>query len=181
MGKRLFMTISSLTLGRCNMMNTVMKNENGFALIAGLMLLIVLTVIGAFATRSSVIELQIAGNERLATQEFLLADGVWQLGGVWLEKKRFAPDSANPNKSGDDRKFVRNYGGDKDMLNEEFDGNNDGLSQGLPYYYRLKRLKDERVEGYEDNYKDFYYRVDSNANKRVDISTRITKIYKVGY
>ena len=176
------MTISSLNLDRCGMKKKIMHNEDGFVLIAGLMLLVVLTIIGAFATRSSVIELQIAGNERQATQEFMLADGVWQLGGVWLEKKSTAPASANPDMSGDDRKLVRNYGGIEGVLNEDFSGNNDGTSQGLPYYYRLKRLDNtRRVPGYEEMYKEFYFKAESNANKRIDISTRIAKIYRVGY
>ncbi len=44
--------------------DTVLKNENGIALITALMLLVLLTLLGMAATTTSVLEIQIADNDR---------------------------------------------------------------------------------------------------------------------
>ena len=51
------------------------NNEQGFVLIASLMMLMVLMVIGIDATNTTTIELQISGNDKLAKQVFYQAEG----------------------------------------------------------------------------------------------------------
>ena len=52
------------------------NNEQGFVLVAALMMLMVLLIIGIAATNTTTIELQISGNDKLAKQTFYLAEGV---------------------------------------------------------------------------------------------------------
>ena len=60
-------------------MNTL-KNEEGFVLVAALMILTILVIVGITATNTSNLEMQIAGNERFAKQAFYEADGGTEAG-----------------------------------------------------------------------------------------------------
>ncbi len=53
---------------------TLLKNEDGIALITALMLLVLLTLLGMAATTTSVLEIQIAGNDRDYKQNFYRAE-----------------------------------------------------------------------------------------------------------
>jgi len=53
----------------------IFKNEDGFALIATMLFLVVLTIVGIAATNTTSIEVSIAGNERIYNQNFYLAEG----------------------------------------------------------------------------------------------------------
>lgn len=54
---------------------TVLGNEDGMLLITSLLVLVLLTIIGVSMTSDSVIELNIAGNDRLHKETFYEADG----------------------------------------------------------------------------------------------------------
>ncbi|NOX33909.1 MAG: hypothetical protein GXP56_09260 [Deltaproteobacteria bacterium] len=54
---------------------TMLKNEEGFVLIASMLFLVVLTIIGIAATNTTTIETNIAGNEKIYKQNFYLAEG----------------------------------------------------------------------------------------------------------
>ena len=47
-----------------------LDNQDGFVLIASMMFLLVLTLIGMFASSTTTLELKIAGNDRFATEDF---------------------------------------------------------------------------------------------------------------
>lgn len=61
-------------------------NEDGFVLIVAMMIMVVLSFIGIFATSTSMIELQIAGNDRLAKNAFYRSDGGVQAGIEMIEQ-----------------------------------------------------------------------------------------------
>ena len=63
------------------------NNEQGFVLIASLMMLMVLMVIGVVATNTTTIELQISGNDKLAKQTFYQAESVVGEAVTSLEKE----------------------------------------------------------------------------------------------
>lgn len=54
---------------------TTINNEEGFVLVTGLMILLILTLLGLSATTNTTIELQIAGNDRLHKQTLYQAEG----------------------------------------------------------------------------------------------------------
>ena len=54
---------------------TTINNEEGFVLVTGLMILLILTLLGLAATTNTNIELQIAGNDRLHKQTLYQAEG----------------------------------------------------------------------------------------------------------
>jgi Tfp pilus assembly protein PilX len=54
--------------------NVKINNENGFVLVASLLILLLLVVIGTSAVTNSTIEIQIAGNERTHKQAFYAAE-----------------------------------------------------------------------------------------------------------
>jgi Tfp pilus assembly protein PilX len=80
-----------------------MKNENGFVLIGALVILLVLVMIGISATSSSILEMQIAGADRIHTETFYQADS-----GVYLAARLLEENIA-----------VREFGGFSKL-----DGNN---------------------------------------------------------
>ena len=57
-------------------LTNTLNNEQGFVLVASLMMLMILLVIGIAATNTTTIELQISGNDKLAKQTFYQAEGV---------------------------------------------------------------------------------------------------------
>ena len=59
---------------------TPLKNEEGFVLVAALMILVILVVVGITATNTSFLEMQIAANDRLYKQSFFQADGGTDVG-----------------------------------------------------------------------------------------------------
>lgn len=63
-----------------------LHNEQGFVLVTGLLMLVVLTFIGLAATSNTSIELKIAGNDRLHQQNFYDAEGTVILGSELLEQ-----------------------------------------------------------------------------------------------
>ncbi len=54
---------------------TTYKNEEGFVLIASLMILVILSILGIMATRTTMVELTISGNDKVNKQTFYQADG----------------------------------------------------------------------------------------------------------
>ena len=58
----------------------IRNNEEGFVLVVALITLVLLTVFGIMATRNTSIELNIAGNEKVAKQTFYQADGATEAG-----------------------------------------------------------------------------------------------------
>ncbi|MFT5697823.1 MAG: Tfp pilus assembly protein PilX [Desulforhopalus sp.] len=55
------------------------QNEEGFVLVVALMMLLVLSIIGALATNSTITELSISGNNKVHKQTFYQADGATEL------------------------------------------------------------------------------------------------------
>ena len=60
------------------------NNEGGFALVAIILILAVLTAIGIAGTNTTIFELKIATNERKANQKFYTADSGWKQAGPFL-------------------------------------------------------------------------------------------------
>ncbi len=79
----------------------VLHNEEGFVLVTGLMILVVLTLLGIAATTNTSIELQIAGNDRLHKETFYNAEAGAILGTEIMELNfnciaGFPPTGGNP-------------------------------------------------------------------------------------
>ena len=68
-------------------MKKTMQNERGFVLITSMMMLVVLMVIGIAATNTTMIELQISGNDKAATMNFYEAEGTAYEGARWLKEE----------------------------------------------------------------------------------------------
>lgn len=170
-----------------------LNNESGFILVLAMAMLVVLSIIGLSGTRSSVIDLKIAGNEREMTQEFYTADSVWQIGALWLNHLATAPDIVNRTKLATDSasdydtekyyKIVRNYGeGGDGTTNEDFpDSEKDGSLNGVDFWYRLTMEDGQKAIGFSGDYEDFPTEIEANAERRSQIATRIYKVLKVGY
>lgn len=68
------------------------KNEDGFVLVTAMVMLVILTLLGTFALNTTIFELQISGNDRVAKQTFYKADGGAQAGIELLEQNLSCPD-----------------------------------------------------------------------------------------
>ena len=68
------------------MMNKTMNNEKGFVLIATILILLILLIIGIAATNTTIFELQISGNDRVAKEVFYAAEGGLQVGSELVEQ-----------------------------------------------------------------------------------------------
>ncbi len=63
-----------------NIGRSIINTERGFILMTSLMMLVILMIIGIAATNTTTIELQVSGNDKVATQTFYQADGGAQVG-----------------------------------------------------------------------------------------------------
>ena len=68
-----------------------LKNEDGFVLVVALLILVVLMIIGVSATTTTVLELQISGNDRALKETFYQADGGTQLAARLVEESLGTP------------------------------------------------------------------------------------------
>lgn len=168
------------------------ENQDGFILVLGMAMLVVLTMIGVFATRSSVVDLKIAGNDRKIAQKFYVADTTWRIGGLWLNDKATAPEIVNLTPKGSDTKVditkeyyavVRNYGdGGDGVLNDSFAaGTEDGSFVDTPFWYRVIYNGDKNASKFGEGYRDFRMSIQNSADGTTAVATRMHKVYKVGY
>jgi len=67
------------------MITQTVKNEQGFVLIVSLLMLMVLMIIGIAATNTTIIELQISGNDKVSKQTFYQAESGTQVGAELVE------------------------------------------------------------------------------------------------
>lgn len=166
--------------------NTIIADEGGFALIATLLVLALLTFIGLMGINSTSFEVKIAGNERQANQRFYTSDSGWKQSGPYLNAMATPPNFKNTTlKTGDSSydwaeayyQIVRNYGdGNNGTLNDKFPANTeDGVLAGVPYWYRVRYENDFKALEFGANYRDFQYEVRSNANGEAEVVTKIRK------
>lgn len=66
-------------------------NEDGFVLVTSLLILLILVIIGVAATTNTMLELQIAGNEKVHKETFYSAEGSVALGVEVLEQNLYCP------------------------------------------------------------------------------------------
>ncbi len=69
----------------------IRNNEEGFVLVVALVTMVLLTVFGIMATRNTSIELNIAGNEKVAKQAFYQADGATEASIELIEENLGCP------------------------------------------------------------------------------------------
>jgi len=67
-------------------------NDSGFALIIAMMIMVMLTLFGIFATNTSIFELNISGNDKVAKESFFRADGGTQAGSELIEENVSCPN-----------------------------------------------------------------------------------------
>ncbi len=154
------------------------KSENGSAILAAILILVMLTIFGISSNSSSNIDIQIVRSERDYVQEFYVADSAWKDGGNWLDGMSNPPFEANATGP-----IVRNFGdGGTGVLNDDFPvSTEDNTINGVPYWYRATYDSDAAVPGSGPEYRSFEYIVTSNANKTQEIDVFLSKIYKIGY
>lgn len=68
-----------------------LRNEDGFVLIVAMVMLVILTMLGVFALNSTDIEIQIAGNDRVAKETFYRAEAGVQSGFEVIEQNLGCP------------------------------------------------------------------------------------------
>ncbi len=62
------------------------RDESGFVLVLALLMLVMLSLLGIYATTTSVFELRVAGNDRASKRTFYKADGGLQIGIEMVEQ-----------------------------------------------------------------------------------------------
>ena len=70
----------------------ILKNEEGFVLILSMLILGILIIIGIAATTTTVLELQISGNDKVHKQTFYSAEAGASLGATVVDESLLCPD-----------------------------------------------------------------------------------------
>lgn len=142
-----------------------LANEDGFVLIAAIVILFILVILGMSTTTTTNIELQIAGNDKVAKQAFYQADGGTQLGGRMVEENVGCPNGFTANQIGSSitvvptrLAFWQTTPGDltnNTLVSPDFgDANNDGT--------------DDDGDGLDD--RAFYYTPDAGRTTNVIVA-----------
>ena len=169
------------------MMNKTINNEEGFVLIASLMMLVVLMIIGIAATNTTIFELQISGNDKAQKMEFYVAESGWQIGANWLDGLPVAPSRVNTDISDvndSNYSLVRNYGdGANNVLNTGFVSNEDGTltDRNIPYWYKVDFVEKKKMPGSGGTYKKYVYLITSVADGQQAVEVRVEKPFETGY
>ncbi len=155
------------------------QDEQGFVLVVAMMMLVVLTFIGIAATNTTVFELQIAGNERQAAQEFNVADSGWKMAAPFLNDFTHPPGRATTIIADTPPETVRHFGeDDPDFPNST----EDGALNYISYRYRVVYLDHEAAIGSGAGFIRFNYEVTSVAAERAEVEVIISRIFgRVGY
>ena len=74
-------------------------NENGSVLLLSVVMLMLLTVLDIFATTTSTIEIQIAGNDKFYKQNFFKSDSGISLSLAWLTKENYLNSQTENNQT----------------------------------------------------------------------------------
>lgn len=90
------------------------SNENGFVLVVGMMILVVLSIIGIAATRNTSIELQIAANEKNYKQSFYAAEA--GRSHVEVSTELYGKDNITPPDDGEDGLYFPSQGDADDTV-----------------------------------------------------------------
>lgn len=160
--------------------SSILKTQDGSALVIALMMLALLTVIGIAATTTSEIGVRIANNDRLYQRDFYVADGGWKDAAMWLNAKAGPPPRVSSSPVDPTVKYFGTLTTDMDpkLLPA---GTEDNSIGGVPYWYKVAYVSKSVVPGSGKKYKRFKYHAVSSANRTQRVAVNLSKIYKVGY
>ncbi len=172
----------------------ILRNEEGSVLVLGMLMLVLLSVLGISATTTSMIETQIAANERIYQETYYVADAGWKDAASWLDGRETPPSYVN----GIGTFEVNNFGAGGDLLgsplNNTFpDGTQDqiitlvrgangqNIPINIPYWFRVAYVNNEPAPGSGPGVRRFFYNSTSNADRLQQVDVRLRKEYDVGY
>lgn len=176
-----------------NLWKPLNDNQEGFILVLAMAMLVVLTLIGLSATRNSVTDIRIAGNERRISQDFYVGDSVWQIGSLWLNKAgkpteivnrtRIVGDTDDAYETKDYYKIVRNYGnGGNGVQNLDFAaGTRDGTYLSSNFWYKCLVFDSKKAENSGEGYDDYPFDIETSTSGSTKISARVFKKIKTAY
>jgi Tfp pilus assembly protein PilX len=140
----------------------LVNNEDGFVLVASLLIMLILVIMGIAANNTTTIEFQIAGNEKVSEQTFYVAESAWQRGFQRIEN------------SGDKAlKFINPTDPTDDTVAAAID---QPLHGAISYSYITARIGlPEKVPGSGKDYFKFTYQIDSSASG-VQSSSKVVRV-----
>lgn len=154
-----------------NSVQSIENDEQGFILVLALFMLVVLSLLGIFASKTTTVELQVAGNERAAQDIFYVSESGWMRAFQWIENwgTSSAPPLINGKDADPDHPLVADVG------DQELGGKN--------YSYTIRRASSPtKVPGNSKMYLKFSYTVDSSASGKGNaaraIEVNVEKISK---
>ena len=154
-------------------------NEEGFALVVAMLLLLALTAMGSAALMTTSVESKIAGADLLMKQTFYSADAGATQALHWLSGKSSAPGTVSA--SVDTVKSA----GDSDSSNDKNGVNYDGALAATNYRYAIHYGSSALVAGSSTQYREFYYDVDSEADAvrstNSEVEALMSKVYRIEY
>lgn len=146
------------------------QDEQGFILVTAMIMLVILSFIGIAATNTTIFELQIAGNERQAAQEFDVADSGWRQAVVLLNNSISPPSPFDPAAR---PQLIKDFG--RDGINI------DGTLNNIPYRYNITYKGNTAAVGSPADFQRFNYTVESIAGERAKVEVRLSRVFQIGY
>ena len=108
--------------------NRSCNNEDGFVLVVGMMIMLVLTVIGFAATRTAIFEVQISGHDKISKKIFYNAEAAAYEGAQRLENEN-DPDNLKAERTA--LKWLFTLGARNSLLNDSTKWQENGLVSGM--------------------------------------------------
>ncbi len=134
----------------------VSGNENGFAMILSILIMVLLTALGTFATRFASTEILISRNESIAGAQFYASDGATRLGFDRLDNMIVAPSTSI---------------------------SQDGNLGSVTYNYSIVYSTDAPCTGCSSEFRNFFFLIDGKSPSTAagGVSTVASKILRIGY
>jgi hypothetical protein len=167
-------------------------SENGSAIVAALLVLVLLTIFGITSLTTTDSDLQVVSGERNYLQDFFVAESAGKEGARWLSDRGVPPDYVNTNADPSYEDYVKNFGdsGTADDYNDDLDDGtadgkiNEGTSAEVDYWYSIEDIVANRVynvPGEAPGSNMFWYESTANADRSQEIHVELSKIYRTGY
>lgn len=153
----------------------------GLIMWSALLLITLVTTIGAVSITTSATELKATKNSHRYMAGFYMAESGWREGAMWLEQMAGPPLIQNKRTN-----LVRKYGdGDpvdsRNYFKEKTEGSEISKVDGIAYKCEIEYLRNRVHPGSGKSYRRFLYRISSKADQGQEIDVALSKLYKVGY
>ena len=157
------------------------KSNAGSVFAFTALLLTLLTTIGVVSVTKGSGRLILEDNYYRSKAAFYVAESGWAEGAMWIGNLTFPPTF-----NSDGNNTVKKYEETFPIVPSDYFSNinqekKSSEIESIRYGYKIQYLNNKVAPGSGSNYRRFFYKISSHAEKNQKIDVKISKIFKSGY